>query len=112
MVEKEFEMPWYVLTVYNLPLIIIQFILIFMFYKIYKPTKYLKNGVQYFQEEYAKLGKLSVKEKKAIFLTCLLFLYIILFPLFATQMLVAASPTTFRAVTSISLGRLIARIRL
>ncbi len=80
MVEKEFEMPWYVLTVYNLPLIIIQFILIFMFYKIYKPTKYLKNGVQYFQEEYAKLGKLSVKEKKAIFLTCLLFLYIILFP--------------------------------
>ena len=39
MVEKEFEMPWYVLTVYNLPLIIIQ-----------------------------------------IFLTCLLFLYIILFP--------------------------------
>ena len=31
--------------------------------------------------------------------------------LLATQMLVTASPTTFREVTSISMGRLMARIR-
>lgn len=80
MVEKGFEMPWWVLSVYNLPLIIIQFIIIFIFYKIYKPEKFLKGGVDYFRTEYSKLGPLSTAEKKAIFLTAMLFAYIFSFP--------------------------------
>ena len=76
MVVSDFQMSWWTLTVYNLPLIVIQFIVVYLFYRIYKPSRLLKGGEQYFAEEYAKLGKLSTGEKKAIVLTVLLFLYI------------------------------------
>lgn len=76
MAVEGFEMTWWALTVYNLPLIAIQFIIIYLLYRLYKPAKFLKGGALYFETEYAKQGKLTVKEKKAIFLTTLLFLYI------------------------------------
>lgn len=76
MVVKDFEMTWWTLTVYNLPLIVIQFILVYVFYKLYKPAAYLKGGTHYFETEYAKLGRMTTREKKAILLTGLLFLYI------------------------------------
>ncbi len=81
MVVKDFDMSWWTLTVYNLPLIIIQLIVVYIFYKIYKPSPYLKGGAQYFEKEYASLGKVTAKEKKAIVLTILLFAYIITQPL-------------------------------
>ncbi len=80
MVFKDFTMSWWTLTVYNLPLIVIQFIVIYVLYKIYKPSPFLKGGAQYFEKEYAKLGALTAQEKKAIVLTLLLFAYIIAQP--------------------------------
>ena len=56
MVVKDFSMSWWTLTVYNLPLIVIQFIIVYVLYKIYKPSPFLKGGAQYFEEEYARLG--------------------------------------------------------
>ena len=76
MVVKDFQMSWWTLTVYNLPLIVIQFLIVYLFYRLYKPARFLKGGMQYFETEYAKLGRLSTREKKAICLTVLLFLYI------------------------------------
>lgn len=80
MVVKDFDMTWWTLTVYNLPFIVMQFIIVLVFYRLYRPAKVLKGGAQYFEEEYAKLGKLTGREKKAIILTVLLFAYIIAQP--------------------------------
>ncbi len=86
MVVKDFQMSWWTLPVYNLPLLVIQFIVVYLFYRLYKPARFLKGGIQYFEAEYAKLGRLSTKEKKAIFLTVLLFLYIFTQPLHKLDM--------------------------
>lgn len=80
MVVPEFVASWWMPIIYNLPLNLMQFIIIFIFIKLYKPVKAINGGQEYFESEYAKLGKLSGKEKKAIVLTVLLFAYILLEP--------------------------------
>lgn len=77
MVVPDFQMAWWAQLVYCLPLTIIQFIIVFIFIKLYKPAKVLKGGQEYFETEYAKLGKVTASEKKAIILAVLLFAYII-----------------------------------
>ena len=81
MVVPDFQLQWWSLLVYNLPLILINILCIPIFIKLYKPTRLLKGGQEYFEEEYAKLGPVTAKEKKAIILTILLFAYIFTQPL-------------------------------
>lgn len=80
MVQPGFEMTWWALPLYNLAYLLIQLIIIYIFFKIYKPEKLLKGGDEYFKTEFAKLGPMTTDEKKAIFLTVLLFGYIFAFP--------------------------------
>lgn len=81
MADPTFEMQWWMPPVYSLPHAIIQFIVVFAFFKLYKPQKLLKGGQEYFETEYAKLGALTVKEKKAIVIALLLFIYIFTQPI-------------------------------
>jgi len=76
MADPNFQMQWWMQPVYNFPFAVIQFIIVFIFFKLYKPEKQLKGGQEYFETEYAKLGPLTVKEKKAVVIALLLFLYI------------------------------------
>ncbi len=64
MADPTFEMKWWMQYVYDAPYIVIQFIIVFIFYKLYKPERQLKGGQEYFETEYAKLGAVTVKEKK------------------------------------------------
>lgn len=79
--DPTFQMQWWMQPVYDLPYIVIQFIVIFAFFKIYKPDPVLKGGEAYFVEEYAKLGKLTVKEIKAIVIACILFIFVFTQPI-------------------------------
>ena len=81
MVAPDFQMSWWAPIVYCFPLLVINVICVFIFIKLYKPVKLLKGGQEYFEQEYAKLGPVTRKEKKAIVLTILLFLYIFTQPL-------------------------------
>ncbi len=81
MAVPDFEMAGCATMVYNLPLTIIQFIIVFIFIKLYKPAKTINGGQEYFETEYGKLGKLTVKEKKTVVLVVLLFAYILLQPI-------------------------------
>lgn len=81
MAVPDFEMAGWATMVYNLPLTIIQFIVVFIFIKLYKPAKTINGGQEYFETEYGKLGKLTVKEKKTVVLFVLLFAYILLQPI-------------------------------
>ncbi len=86
MADPTFEMKWWMQYVYDAPLIVIQFIIVFIFYKLYKPEKQLKGGQEYFETEYAKLGSVTIKEKKAVVLTIVLFLYIFTQPIHKLDM--------------------------
>ncbi|MDO4281144.1 MAG: hypothetical protein Q4C56_05885 [Peptococcaceae bacterium] len=81
MADPDFQLQWWSLPLYNLPLILINLLMIPIFIKLYKPTKVLKGGQEYFEQEYARLGPISGREKKAIILTILLFAYIFLQPI-------------------------------
>ncbi len=81
MAVPDFEMAGWATMVYNLPLTIIQFIVVFIFIKLYKLAKTINGGQEYFETEYGKLGKLTVKEKKTVVLVVLLFAYILLQPI-------------------------------
>lgn len=81
MAVPDFQMHAWELPVYNLPLTVIQFIILFIFIRLYKPAKMLKGGQEYFDAEYVKLGAFTGKEKKAAALAVLLFAYILTQPL-------------------------------
>lgn len=81
MADPTFQMEWWMLTLYNLPYVLIQFIVVLVFFKLYKPQVMLKGGQEYFDAEYAKLGALTTKEKKAIAIALLLFAYIFTQPI-------------------------------
>lgn len=81
MADPTFEMQWWMQPVYDFPFILIQFIVVIAFFKLYKPQKMLKGGQEYFETEYAQLGALTVKEKKAIVIALLLFVYIFTQPI-------------------------------
>ena len=86
MADPTFEMKWWMQYVYDAPYIVIQFIIVFIFYKLYKPERQLKGGQEYFETEYAKLGAVTVKEKKAVILTIILFAYIFSRPIHKLDM--------------------------
>lgn len=81
MAVPDFQMEWWATIVYNFPLLVINILCVPIFFKIYKPQKFLKGGQEYFEAEYSKLGPMTAKEKKAIVLTALLFIYIFTQPI-------------------------------
>lgn len=66
------SIPWLTYLFHNITLLPYSFIIIFMLTKLLKPDVEIK-GKAYFIEEYKKLGKLKLNEKKAAFLSLLLF---------------------------------------
>lgn len=77
-VLPDFEIYWYHQIIYSLPLILISLIVIFILTKIYH-TKDItsEEALKFFHEEYEKMGKISIQEKKAIVITCALIIYLI-----------------------------------
>ncbi len=81
MAVPDFQMSGWEIPLYNLPLTVMQFIIVFIFFKLYKPNKMLNGGQAYFEAEYAKLGKVTFEEKKAAVLAVVLFAYIFTQPI-------------------------------
>lgn len=67
---------------YNLPSVFIALSFIWLMTKVYKTSEFvLPGGKSYFEEEYRKLGKMSVREKKAAVLLAVLMLWIVSEPI-------------------------------
>lgn len=83
MVLPESGIPWYTTIMYNWPQLIADFAFIWLLTFLFK-TKNFKikgNGKAYFEEEFRKMGRLTIEEKRVCFVVCLLFLYVIFQPL-------------------------------
>jgi solute carrier family 13 (sodium-dependent dicarboxylate transporter), member 2/3/5 len=67
---------WVQYFYHNIPNILWSFFLVFLLSKVFKPEKPI-DAKDYIQKEYQKLGKLTTPEKKGIFVTILLFVFMI-----------------------------------
>ncbi len=74
-VYKE-QITWVMYFWHNLPNIGWSFFMIFVISKMFKPEKPI-DAKAFVQGEYQKLGKMSVPEKKSIFVTLLLFVFML-----------------------------------
>ncbi len=72
----EEQITWVMYFYHNLPNIAWSFFLIFLISKMFKPEKPI-NAKEFVQSEYQKLGKMSTPEKKSIFVTLLLFVFML-----------------------------------
>lgn len=81
MVLPDYIVELWMPTLFGLPKLVIDFIILFLFIKLYKPVKKLNGGEEYFTTEYAKLGPVSIKEKKAAAILILMLLYLFTQPL-------------------------------
>jgi len=74
-VYKE-QITWVMYFYHNLPNIAWSFFMIFLISKMFKPEKPI-DAKAFVQGEYKKLGKISIPEKKSIFVTLLLFAFML-----------------------------------
>lgn len=74
-VIPDFTVDYLSYMLHTWPWIIMVFVLIFIMTKIDKPDQDI-NGKAYFEEEYKKLGKVSVQEKKAAAVTAALIIFL------------------------------------
>jgi len=74
-VYKE-QITWVMYFYHNLPNIAWSFFTIFLITKMFKPEKPI-DAKDYIQGEYQKLGKISVPEKKSIFVTFVLLVFLL-----------------------------------
>jgi sodium-dependent dicarboxylate transporter 2/3/5 len=74
-VYKE-QITWFQYFYHNAPTIAWSFFLIFLITKMFKPEKPI-DAKEFIRGEYTKLGKLSVPEKKGIFVTMLLLAFLL-----------------------------------
>lgn len=76
-VLPEFEIQWYHQIIYSIPLFFISLIVIYILTKIFH-TKDItsEDALQYFNDEYEKMGKMSAKEKKATVITLALIVWL------------------------------------
>lgn len=81
MVFPDYVVQWWMPCLYGLPAILIEFIMVFLFIKLYKPERKLKGGQEYFEKEYRKLGEITGKEKKTVVILALMFIYLLTQPL-------------------------------
>lgn len=77
MMIPDYTMNWLSLPYLGWLAVPITFLIIFIFLKIYKVSKSdLPGGKEYFEEQYAKLGKISKKEKWALLILIIVFLFL------------------------------------
>lgn len=74
-VYKE-QITWVMYFWHNLPNILWAFFTIFLITKMFKPDNPI-DAKKYIQDEYTKLGKMSVPEKKSIFVTVILMIFLL-----------------------------------
>lgn len=78
----DFTITWVDQLLYNGPLIFFCLLFIWIMSKVCKTKNFQVNGgKEYFESEYQKLGKITAKEKKAIFVLALLMLYLLTNPI-------------------------------
>jgi len=78
----DFEITWVDQLLYNAPLIFFCLIFIWIMTKVCKTTNFkVTGGKEYFEEEYKKLGSISVKEKKSVVVLALLLIYLLTNPI-------------------------------
>ena len=78
----EFAIAWHHQLIYNFPAFIMAIVTIWVFTKIFK-TKNVKfdGGKEYFENEYRKLGPMSLAEKKSIVILIAMMLFIVTNPI-------------------------------
>lgn len=78
----DFSIPWYQYMFQMLPMLGACFLILFVWAKLFhlKSIK-VEGGKTYCQQEYAKLGKMSLPEKKAAFVLVLLIIFLLSAPL-------------------------------
>lgn len=77
-----FTIPWSQLLLHMFPVALFCIGLLLLFSRLFKLKEVSNvNGKAFFQEEYHKLGKMSIKEKKAAFVLGLLTLYLLTNPI-------------------------------
>jgi len=70
------QITWVMYFWHNLPNIAWAFFMIFVISKMFKPETPI-DAKEFVQDEYQKLGKISMPEKKSIFVTLLLFVFMV-----------------------------------
>lgn len=76
-IDASFDVSWTQWLLQNFPWCIYFMILLFIFTKLFKPTQNI-DGKEDFKKKYEALGPTSVKEKKALLLTLLIMLYMVI----------------------------------
>jgi len=76
-VVPDLGVSWLGYLWHNIPNLAFCIILVFLSFIVFRPNTEGINGKTYFEEEYAKLGKISSKEKKAFAITILLFVFLL-----------------------------------
>lgn len=69
------SLSWIQYFIHNLPSIAWMFLLVFVISKLFKPSKSI-NCKDYINEEYSKLGKMTLAEKKGAFISFLLIAFL------------------------------------
>lgn len=78
----DFFVNWYIMLIYQWPLLILCLFIIWLFSKVYK-TKNIAfdGGKEYFRKVYAELGPMTGKEKKALVILSILIVYLVTCPI-------------------------------
>lgn len=89
-IDPSFTMLWHHFPLYNAPGILMGFVIIFVMTKVFKTSEMGIGGTkEYFTEEYKKLGKTSINEKKALVLMAVLLVYVISAPIHGKSIVIA-----------------------
>lgn len=80
-VDPTFYLPWYKYMMEMSPMILMCFVILFVYAKLFKLKDIqVAGGKEYFQTEYKNLGKMTLSEKKAGFVLSLLMVFLITSP--------------------------------
>jgi len=81
-VDPTFTLPWYQYMIDMFPSMVMCVVYLFVWAKVFGLKKVnVAMGKEYFEEEYAKLGPISLAEKKAAVVLALLMVYLVTSPL-------------------------------
>lgn len=76
-VDATISVSWLGYLWHNIPNLLFCILLVQVSFWIFKPRTDSINGKEYFEAEYNKLGKMTVKEKKSLAVTALLFAFLL-----------------------------------
>ena len=81
-IDPTFSAQWYQMIMYNGVTFFLFLGIIWAMTRIYKTHEVkFEGGAEYFREQYSELGPLTLKEKKAIIVTCLLVIFLFTGPI-------------------------------